>query len=197
MRRRLSHRGSSKRRKFEWSGSYFDGPGAPVSVVSGLAHYVNADWIRVPSGMFDTQLNDLVPNDRTLVRLLPSATISMNWPAMSTYNTAYVGMGVIAWDGTSQNIPLLTEIPYPSAGFEDFEWVWRWTVPVQFITGQTWQPTAAQNQFGPGMQVDVRSQRKLPEGTGLLWVMDVFSDVHTSVFSFTYGFSCRYGMKLP
>jgi len=195
---RRSRRAPSQRRKWTWDGAHwFNDPAAgnPIQTTTvGNAHQIAIDWIRAPAGEFDSNLQDNVEEDCTLMRMLIASEFLFSGWGNGFTNTAYAAMGVIAWDAKDEQIPALTAIPFPSVDV-NFDWVWRWVQPIEHHG--TTQQFSADNQFGPAMNCDVRSRRKLSHGTGLLFIADLFEMYHGANYNWTFGFNCRIGMKKP
>jgi len=137
---------------------------------------LEAFWARVPAGAIDTLENpngDVVPENCTLIRSL----VTFNGLVGPVAQNGLVewAQGILAWDGIDENVP--TEVPNPSnvgGGGAAFEWVWR---NVVFFEGlASGASTSFTAPLGCNLAIESRAMRKLPEGTGLLYV-SAFTDL--------------------
>lgn len=197
MRRRVPARG--QRRKWVWEGAWWQNTAAagnPTQTVTvAEAHTVALDWIRAPAGEFDTQLNDNVEEDCTLTRLLPHGFFNYGSFGAGFANTWIGAMGIIKWSHKDETIPALTAIPLPTVD-TNFDWVWRWAFSCTHMTAET-TGKFYDTLLAPTTFNDVRSQRKLSHGEGLLLIVDQFEQYHGANYNWMFGFNCRYGLKKP
>jgi len=186
---RSRRRGSGgPRRKTSWSINYveFDnitlGPGGSIIW-----------WIRPPAGSLDTTHytgeTQLVPPDYTLIRLRMHFALGQDNGSTQTNESLVLGVGAIAWDGTTDNTGDILVPPHPIIDGHD-DWVFT-----------NYLPSDVENRFsiinsGDRDAYESRAMRKLSHGTGILGVIgyENFDDrniiLHGAVVT-------RYLMKVP
>jgi len=160
---------TSPRRKIEWSGAYIQGAKTYPDPIG--ADYA-AEWVRVPSGAYDPTLDNYEEENETLIRLRVDATMLIAPSEQVPVAFPSLGLGIIAWPSIFDDATVPTDIPSPSN--PTFPWIWRWTLNPALISpsiATTGLPFAWSDgtHNGPESVLDVRSQRKLPPGTGLLF----------------------------
>jgi len=185
----------SARRRVNWeNGATFAPVGSfVVPSISGTSSYV-ADWLRVPAGTYDNINEREVPIDWTLIRSIFTACFTVH--ATSNFVAGFItGIGVIAWDGVSDDVidPLATPLPIQQGGLD---WIWTWTQPFTKTLFAA-EELFGQNLDSPEGMVFSKSQRKLSAGTGLLAVAEMYAT--TNLMDATWGFSlhARTAYKLP
>jgi len=178
MRRSRFRRGRSPRSRLAWGSSYaYTCPATTftwTTTACADVHIVNRFWAQVPAGVFDSQLGDYQEVDLTLLRSLisyASAVRSTN-AAVSDLLVTH-SAGLIVWDGTSDVLPGVLDIPYPSIE-GGFDWIWRVAQPDSFTATAGVQFALAENFPYIERDGESKAKRKLSAGAGLLFVMDTW-----------------------
>jgi len=172
MRRRFS-RSQSPRRKKEWeqaranSGGVEQNPGGDVSTV-------DCGWIQEPAGRFSPGEGQLIEDDRTLLRTIPSFRMSLRKTgAFSTpaFCNGWAGAGLLAWEGLDGTVtPNILDVPWPIGGAgigSDADWIWSYVVPFGEV------PFVVSNQLGTAVGGESKAKRKLSSGMGILLIVQV------------------------
>jgi len=157
MARRFQRRSSnSQRRKLAWEGSLIGGV-ADLSV-----NEVTAGWLRVPAGLSDPAYvpEKYIEEDCTLTRLFANVTFFSSNLGAQINQPWNFAMGVIAWDGATNDVFDITVPPHPALDLQ-LDWVWR------SITGAQQHNIAFTTP--QGLSAESKAQRKLSAGTGLLF----------------------------
>jgi len=188
-------RKAQSRRRVQWLGGaqWSEGYTGTVPTVAGSSE-VAALWVGGPAGTFDTLSDREVEVDWTVIREINQGFFSVKQGA--TGNLGYMaGMGVIAWDGISDDFPASTDVPFP-VQTPGFDWLWWWAFSdLDVIAAGVTKQVASGN--GPEGMVFQKSQRKLSAGTGLLLVVEVFATIDGNNATWGFGHNSRYAYKLP
>jgi len=190
----------SVRRKSQWGfGGISDGTLESTAGSSLVGNF----WIKPPAGYVDSvsaEIPTISAPDTTLVRIDGNANFSMfsegSTNAFAFYRDVYFGMGVIAWDGVSEDPLPFDEQPWPvsSAGLD---WCWHWMTPITAMAEALTASHGVSQQFsGP---LTSKAMRKLSAGTGLLACYEIRNDTGggSSPFAIVLGGIFRYLLKLP
>jgi len=200
MARNSRRRSSGARRKSQWGfGGISDGTLASSPGTSVVGNF----WLKPLAGYVDSvsaEIPTISAPDTTLVRMDGNADISY-WSqgtenAFGLYRDTYFGLGVIAWDGVSEDPLPFDEQPWPisSAGLD---WCWHWAFPVTgMAAAQTSSHGVSQVFSGPLIS---KAMRKLSAGTGLLACYEMRNDTSATSADiiFVLGGFWRFLLKLP
>jgi len=158
MRRRFIKRGGPKR-KYAWGGARLGG------TTDLLAETVGAFWIRAPAGALDNTFDppQLVEPDNTLIRIRAVITFATNNGGSQLTQAANWAFGIIAWDGLTDNPADVGLLPHPSID-QSLDWVHRYAAPL------VQDNTAVVDNASTVDAYQSKAQRKLSNGTGLLFV---------------------------
>jgi len=191
MRRKIPY----PRRKVQWeNGAVFARQDLfQIPTIAGSSTY-DAQWLRVPAGVFDNANNREVPVDWTLIREIHSAFSAVLMLEAGIFSYIF-GMGVIAWDGTSDSFTDVvgTPLPVQQGGLD---WIWNWVQP-HTLDQQQYDSVFGQNLFGADGMVFTKSQRKISAGTGLLFVAEMYATDDGMNGTWGYSYNGRYAYKLP
>jgi len=159
-RRSFRSRSRAPKRKltWEWAGMFVNG--------TILVDQVVATWIRVPAGYVDNAnsagIPIQMPPDYTLVRSRILASLATNnGSAQATYPFICC-QGIIAWDGTTDDVNDIGVIPSPYWD-QELDWVWRNDIPLTVQNTALFSNTADLDAY------QSKAMRKLSNGTGLLY----------------------------
>jgi len=159
MRRSFTRSSSRLRRSFDWDYAAFQ-----------LGHTNSGDayatWLRIPSGGNDPFQNDNFIPAKTLQKTLISFYACTS--PIPTGETGTLFLGIMAWNGIDESDP--TDIPDAADGAA-YDWLWWQPYPIVNVSGSSviYQSNSAYNSDNGGI-FSVSSQRKLPQGTGILLV---------------------------
>jgi len=200
--RRRGRSRSGTRRKSRWEGGLAGRSllgGAPGTVPTvAFSSEVDAVWMRVPAGAFDTVNNVFVEDDCTVYRTIHSASFQFSATATGALDVT-LGMGLIQWDGISDTPPAITDIPFPVQN-GSADWLWWWVSPAisgSIAPGAFGSTLATYNLNAPEAFTMTKAQRKLSTNKGLLLVAEVFANVNGLAWSFGWNYNGRYALKLP
>jgi len=173
---------SNWRRGFDWDSVTYGVSLPPFATVM--------DWARVPSDTTDP-ISGTYILPKTLVKTLLTFDA-----ATETVGANYFGrfiLGMIAWDSSNGNPPTsLVDFPDPTNG--SAEWVfWLPQNLTAINAGLSFQ--LGGNGAGPsdGGVIEISAQRKLPPGTGLLWV--AYYESNQPGVDLAFQFTMRLGLK--
>jgi len=169
------------RRGFDWDSAH------PIAS-GGTSGMRGADWLRVPSDNVDP-ISGLFVAPKTLVKTLLWPHILIT--GMGSGNHVDFYLGVCAWDGPDGNPPAVANCPAAENG--SFDWIFWLPIGVTNTGGvyADWNNNFQNASQTGGVFSD--AQRKLPPGTGLLWVISAFPASGNPSFSFSL--PARMGLK--
>jgi len=184
--RRLSRGGP--RRKYAWGGARIGG----TTLIGN--NEVGAFWLRVPSGSLDTTFDpaQMAEPDVTLIRTRALVSYGTNNGGAQATSAVNVAFGIIAWDGLTDDPLDAGLLPHPALD-NSLDWVWR------AVTGQVTENVALANNATDLDAYQSLAQRKLSNGTGLLfvWGYTVMGTYTTENLYLTMAADFRYLVKLP
>jgi len=164
---RQSRRVTSPKRKLTWDGLLIGGTDL-VAIDT-----VTSAWLRPPAGSVNNSIFPaaIVEPDWTLTRMRAFFNLATNNGGGQVTKAFHLCMGVIAWDGTSDDP---ADMNFPPAPFAELslDWVWRGVYP--FVV----ENTAVVATFQDSDFYQSKAQRKLSNGTGLLFVFG-YTDVES------------------
>jgi len=165
--RRRQRRGNGLMRLRDWAA--YNLSFAPTDVADGQVEFY-IDWLKLPGGVFDPLTDAPEPVDDTLKQLLVWGHGMAIGADTTTTGFASMQTGIIEWQGISDVPPAITEVPTPGA-YPESEWIWwshlggYFTIPGNGLTSQV----AHNNDWSTRSA----AMRKLPEGTGLLLIIEM------------------------
>jgi len=189
-RRFLSRRGrSGPRRKYAWGGARVGGR------LTVGADEVIAFWVRAPAGALDNTYSppQVVEPDVTLIRTRCILGFGTDNGTVQSAAALNVGFGIIAWDGLTDDPLDAGLLPHPCLD-QSLDWVFR------NVQGEVLENIAlASNGAASEDAYQSKAQRKLSNGTGLLFVAGYTTFLGTGPATLTLSFAAdiRYLVKLP
>jgi len=187
-RMRFTRRGrSGPRRKYAWGGGRI---GGTTIMADGD---VGAFWLRAPAGALDTTFSPpiLVEPDVTLIRTRALVAYASNNGGSQLTQAHNMGFGLIAWDGLTDNPVDVGLLPHPSID-QSLDWIWR------SVDNNVLDNIALSNNAGEVDQYQSQAQRKLSNGTGILFVYGFTAPTgNPASLTVTIAGDFRYLVKLP
>jgi len=153
------------RRKFDLAQAHGNDA---ASITSGNADIIGG-WLVNPAGLWDSVLEYQAPENSTLIATRVSYQGHMRWDGDQP-GVVEAALGIIAWP-TAAGIDVPLELPSP---FLPYQWVYRHTEAVFMGAETSLLPEVYDwsNYNGPESLISSKAQRKLPEGVGLLLVLE-------------------------
>jgi len=194
-RRSSGRRTGGKRRKLAWGHAsahgLISGNVAPGSTLLGV------HWAEPPVGTNYPSTDNVVPDDRTLVKTINAAAGAVTSSIAGRYEVC-ISFGMIIWESVSSSDADIDPLLVPIPTFDGkADWIWTLYFP---FTGQL---DASQQLLSEPLgymeAYHTRSQRKLSEKQGILFVAAVDNEDTSAgdVTDFSIEWQSRALFKLP
>lgn len=178
-RRRRFRSGGRSRRKKQWGGSmmwFYDADTWYIGAGGGRTQFIGNFWHKVPAGGLNTYIppdsGEIEPTDWTLLRTFASWSFGFYLDQNAQNVQVAYNVGLICWDQIDDDNVLLEEQPIPGTDMA-MDWIYHETVCDTYSASAAAHPALA---YGNSIskQIDIRSKRKLSQGTGILmcWALD-------------------------
>jgi len=194
--RRRAIRGRSNRRRVQWLGgaAWTEGLDQPIPVIGTSSAALTA-WVRVPAAAYDNFNQREVEVDWTVIREINVGTFTAITTAPVLIDVTF-GMGVLAWDQITDTPPSILDVPLPVQA-SGYDWLWWWVRPYKVLNAGTGTQVTFSSLDAPEGFSFTKAQRKLSAGTGLLLVVECFSNAPTNLGTWGFTHCSRYAYKLP